>query len=146
MCFLHNSGALWLSIYRMSIGHSNAIYEWLPMYNINTMADVYAYVYTNYYIHNNILQLTCHLQIAKTFGRSLKILSLLCWSMSPASATLNGSLWISTYKSDMQMWLDMFYWVSGCGTLNLHLLWSCSTHFLVWGVYYSLLAICLLVL
>ena len=41
--------------------------------------------------------------------------------------------WILTYQSDMPMWLSMenSYWVSCCGNLGLHQLWSYSVYVFV---------------
>ena len=40
-----NFGALWWAIYRMPIGYMYTVYDWLHMYNINIMADTYAYIH-----------------------------------------------------------------------------------------------------
>ena len=55
--------------------------------------------------------------------------------------------WIYTCQIDLQKWLNMMisYWVSGCGMLNLHQLWSYSSCLLVWEVYHLLLTHCVLV-
>ena len=41
----YNSGTLWWAIYRIPVGHMSAIYDWLLMCTIYTMAVVCAHIH-----------------------------------------------------------------------------------------------------
>ena len=87
--------------------------------------------------------------IPNTFGRSLKISSIIHCNTSPAGTMQSGrqvNLYLpNIHVTNVVQWED-FHWVSGCGTLNLHQLLSHMVHLLRWEVYCLILTLCVLTL